>query len=253
MTVPAKLATGVLERSITRVVRDTYRRNMKLTHWPAAILLAAGLVLTTVPAASAVATWNLISGQQITSGSARCTLGFNARTGSTRYVVTAGSCTSVPGTWSGAGGVIGPSAGSSFPGNDYGLIQVTSAAAVSTPLVDRYSSGADVTITGSTTPPAGTGVCYSSPVSGWHCGTVTALNQTVCFAEGCVSGLVRTTMCPEAGSTGAPVVTNPSAGSTVRAVGVVAGGSGNCTSGGTTYVQPIGEVLSAYGLALVTG
>ncbi|MEU1394674.1 hypothetical protein ABZ403_01030 [Micromonospora zamorensis] len=27
-------------------------------------------------------------------------------------------------------------------------------------------------------------------------------------------------------------------------------GSGNCTSGGTTYYQPIAEVLAAYGLTL---
>jgi hypothetical protein len=49
------------------------------------------------------------------------------------------------------------------------------------------------------------------------------------------------------------VVTNPGAGATVRAIGLVIGGSGNCTSGGTTWVQPIGEALSAYGLTLVTG
>jgi hypothetical protein len=230
--------------------------------WLAAILLALGLAITTVPAASATpppsptgvaAPWNLISGQLLYSGSVRCVLGFNAKAGTTRYIVTAGHCTSAASSWSGVGGYIGVSAGSSFPGNDYGLIRVTSAAALSTPLVDRWSSGADVTITGATTPPIGSGVCYSSPIAGWRCGSVQGLNQTVCYAEGCVSGLIRTSMCPDLGSSGAPVVTNPGSGTTVRAVGLVIGGSGNCTVGGTTYVQPIAEPLAAYGLTLVTG
>jgi hypothetical protein len=226
--------------------------------WPAAILLALVLALTTVPSAGATPpraplAWDLISGQQITSGSARCVLGFNARAGATRYIVTAGHCTSLGGSWYGVGGYIGPSAGSSFPGNDYGLIRVASADALSTPLVDRYSSGVDVTITGATTPPVGSSVCYSSPIAGWRCGSVLGINQTVCYPEGCVTGLIRTSMCPEPGASGAPVVTNPGTGTRVRAVGLVAGGSGNCTSGGTTWVQPIAEPLAAYGLTLVTG
>ncbi|MFI7680578.1 S1 family peptidase [Actinophytocola sp. NPDC049390] len=234
----------------------------------AGVLLALGLVLAaaaTPAAADSVsspttsvsrteqATWDLISGQLIYSGSTRCTLGFNARNGTSRFVVTAGHCTSFAGSWSGVGGYIGPSAGSSFPGNDFGLIQVASAAALSTPLVDRYSSGVDVTITGVATPPVGSSVCYSSPMTGWRCGSVTAINQTVCYPQGCVTGLIRTSMCPGPGSSGAPVVTNPGSGTTVRAVGLVAGASGNCTSGGTTWVQPIAEPLAAYGLTLVTG
>ncbi len=34
---------------------------------------------------------------------------------------------------------------------------------------------------------------------------------------------------------------------------MTSGGSGNCSSGGTTYFQPVNEILSAYGLTLVTG
>jgi hypothetical protein len=124
---------------------------------------------------------------------------------------------------------------------------------MSTPLVDRYTSGSDVTILGVTNPAVGSSVCYSSPVTGWRCGTVTGLNQTVCYPEGCVYQLIRTTICSEPGTSGAPVVTNPGSGTTVRAVGLVAGGSGNCTSGGTTWVQPIAEPLAAYGLTLYTG
>jgi streptogrisin C len=33
---------------------------------------------------------------------------------------------------------------------------------------------------------------------------------------------------------------------------MTSGGSGNCRTGGTTYFQPIGPALSAWGLTLVT-
>ncbi|MEH0929165.1 hypothetical protein [Micromonospora sp. CPCC 205558] len=33
-------------------------------------------------------------------------------------------------------------------------------------------------------------------------------------------------------------------------LGILSGGTGNCTAGGTTYYQPIAEVLAAYGLTL---
>jgi hypothetical protein len=37
-----------------------------------------------------------------------------------------------------------------------------------------------------------------------------------------------------------------------QAQGVTSGGSGNCTEGGVTYFQPVGEILTVYGLSLVT-
>jgi streptogrisin C len=38
-----------------------------------------------------------------------------------------------------------------------------------------------------------------------------------------------------------------------QAQGVTSGGSGNCASSGTTYFQPVNEILGRYGLTLVTG
>lgn len=223
--------------------------------WLGAALLAVGVVFTTAAPAAAVPAWNLISGQELRHASgARCTLGFNAYAGDARVILTAGQCTSLGGSWFGVGGYIGESAGSSFPGNDYGLISVQSTDALSTPLVDRYSAGSDVTIIGVANPTVGMSVCYSSPLSGWVCGgTVTAVNQTVCYPQGCVTGLTRTSLCPAPGSGGAPVVTNPGAGTTVRAVGLLTGGSGSCTRTGTSWLQPIAEPLAAYGLTLYTG
>ncbi len=62
-----------------------------------------------------------------------------------------------------------------------------------------------------------------------------------------MSGLIRTNVCAEPGDSGGSLI----AGS--QAQGVTSGGSGNCSSGGTTYFQPVNEILGAYGLTLVTG
>ena len=197
--------------------------------------------------------WNVIGGQAIRTSLYRCSAGFNARNAAgTRYVITAGHCTNLGGTWSGVGGTIGPVANSSFPGNDYGRIQVSSSAAVSTPFVDRYSAGADVRVSGAATATTGMAVCRSGSTTGWHCGSVTATNQTVCYPQGCVGQMTRTNVCAEPGDSGGSLVTNPGAGTSVRALGLTSGGSGNCSSGGTTFYQPITEPLSVYGLTLFT-
>lgn len=47
-----------------------------------------------------------------------------------------------------------------------------------------------------------------------------------------------------AGSTGGALFS----GST--ALGLTSGGSGNCSSGGTTFFQPVTEALSAYGVSV---
>jgi streptogrisin C len=196
--------------------------------------------------------WNLIGGQAITTGGSRCSLGFNARSGSTRLVITAGHCTALGGTWSGSGGTIGPVQGGSFPTNDYGAIRVTSSSAVSTALVDRYSAGSDVTVAGSTDVPVGGSVCRSGSTTGWHCGTVQQRNATVCYQQGCVYQTIRTNVCAEPGDSGGSLVSTPASGR-VQAQGMTSGGSGNCRSGGTTYFQPVREALSAFSATLVTG
>lgn len=215
---------------------------------------ASSAVRTTSIPTGYQTTWNIIGGQALFFGSGRCSVGFNTRAASgNRYVLTAGHCTNLGGTVSGVGGVIGPVAASSFPGNDYGAIRVSSTSAVSTALVDRYSAGSDVTVTGALNPGVNQGVCRSGSTTGWRCGSVTATGQTVCYPQGCVGGLIRTNVCAEPGDSGGSLVTNPGTGTTVRAVGLTSGGSGNCSSGGTTFFQPVTEPLSVYGLTLITG
>jgi streptogrisin C len=197
--------------------------------------------------------WNLIGGQAIQNSQARCSIAFSARSATARYILTAGHCGELGGTWSGSGGTIGTVAAYSFPGDDFAAIRVSSSSAVQTALVDRYSAGSDVTVAGSSVAAVGSSICRSGSTTGWHCGVVQAKNQTVNYGGGdIVSGLTRTTVCAEPGDSGGAFV-SPNGATRVQAQGITSGGSGNCRTGGTTFHQPVNEALSRYGLTLVTG
>lgn len=66
-------------------------------------------------------------------------------------------------------------------------------------------------------------VCIASR-TGYRCGTVTALNQTVCYPTGCVYGLVRTNIAGGPGDNGAYVYNASGA-----FLGVVVGGNSAAT------------------------
>ncbi|MEV4847143.1 S1 family peptidase [Micromonospora matsumotoense] len=188
----------------------------------------------------------IAGGQAVYGGGARCSLGTNVRSGSTYYFLTAGHCTSVTSLWyadSGQTTVLGSRTGSSFPTNDYGLVRYTGT--ISHPSA-IYTYPGLLPVSGVGTPYIGQAVCRSGSTTGVRCGTVTGLNQTVNYAEGSVSGLIRTNICAEPGDSGGPLYV---AGSGLI-LGILSGGSGNCTSGGTTYYQPIAEALAAYGVTL---
>ncbi len=185
----------------------------------------------------------LISGgDAIYAPSWRCSLGFNVRRGSTYYFLTAGHCTEGKPPWytnSAHSTAIGPTTGSSFPGNDYGIVKYTN-----TSLAHPSTVGGQ-RITRAGNPTVGQTVTRRGSTTGVHSGRVTALNATVNYGNGdIVSGLIRTTVCAEPGDSGGPLY----AGST--ALGLTSGGSGDCTSGGTTFFQPVTEALSAYGVSV---
>jgi streptogrisin C len=172
----------------------------------------------------------------------RCSVGFSVAGG----FVTAGHCGSVGTATQGFNRVAqGTFRGSSFPGNDYAWVQVNTTNWTPQPWVNNYAGG-NVTVAGSTEAAVGASICRSGSTTGWHCGTVSAKNQTVNYAEGTVTGLTRTNVCAEPGDSGGSYISGQ------QAQGVTSGGSGNCTSGGTTYFQPVNEILSAYGLTLTT-
>ncbi|PWU51061.1 serine protease [Micromonospora globispora] len=178
----------------------------------------------------------LSAGDAIYGGNYRCSLGFNVVKSGVYYFLTAGHCGNVANTWytnSSHTTLIGPTIGSSFPGNDYALVRYDNTG-LSHPggytAANAYV-GESVKRTGSTT--------------GTHSGTVTALNVTVRYVgSGTVKGMIQTTVCAEPGDSGGPLYDG------TKALGITSGGSGDCKSGGTTFYQPVPEAASAYGVTV---
>ncbi|MFC9946870.1 S1 family peptidase [Streptomyces pratensis] len=172
----------------------------------------------------------------------RCSLGFNVRSGSTYYFLTAGHCTDGAGTWwtdSARTTVLGTTTGSSFPVNDYGIVRHTNSSVTKSGTVGSQdiTSAADATV--------GMSVTRRGSTTGTHSGTVTGLGATVNYGGGdIVYGMIRTNVCAEPGDSGGPLYSG------TRAIGLTSGGSGNCTFGGTTFFQPVTEALSAYGVSV---
>lgn len=189
----------------------------------------------------------IAGGQAIYGGSSRCSLGANARRGTAYYFVTAGHCTNVASTWyanSAHTTVLGSRAGTSFPGNDYGLVRYTNTAISHPSAVYTYPGQIAIRAAGNAY--VGQRVCRSGSTTGVRCGLVTGLNQTVNYAQGVVYGLIRTNICAEPGDSGGPLY-DPATGAIL---GILSGGSGNCSVGGTSFYQPINEILAAYGLTI---
>ncbi|GAA3479759.1 S1 family peptidase [Streptomyces yanii] len=184
----------------------------------------------------------LSGGDAIYAPGWRCSLGFNVRSGSTYYFLTAGHCTDGNPPWytnSSKSTYIGPTVGSSFPTNDYGLVRYdnTSVAHAGTVGSQDITSAANATV--------GMSVTRRGSTTGIHSGSVTGLNATVNYGGGdIVYGMIKTNVCAEPGDSGGPLYSG------TKAIGLTSGGSGNCSSGGTTYFQPVTEALSAYGVSV---
>jgi streptogrisin C len=168
-------------------------------------------------------------GDAYTIGGSRCSVGLTVRGG----YVTAGHCEVLTGSGQPNNGTWG---GSSFPGNDYAWVRTNSGVTLQ-PLVGS------VTVRGSSSAATGAAVCKAGSTTGWTCGTVGAKNQTVRYQEGAVGGLTASNVLCQAGDSGGGFITSAGQGQ-----GVVSGGNT-----ATCYFQPLGEILSAYGLSLLTG
>lgn len=184
----------------------------------------------------------LSGGDGIYTAGWRCSAGVNVQSGSTYYFVTAGHCTEGTSTWYTSSAMttpIGDTTGTSFPGNDFGVVQY------SNPAVPHPGTIGTVDVTGTATAYVGQSVCRRGATTGVHCGVVTALNATVNYGGGdLVYGLIQTSICAEPGDSGGPLHAGD------KVLGILSGGSGNCATGGTTYYQPIQEVLNSYGLSV---
>ncbi|MFG3343160.1 S1 family peptidase [Glycomyces sp. NPDC048151] len=213
----------------------------------AAVIEAAGIdpSLVTVDAGAEAPQPFFVRGgdSYIVENSWRCSVGFSVRQGSTPGFVTAGHCGSAGDQVTSGEAAPGTFRNSVFPGSDRAWVAVGTSETLLDD-VNMYSGTRDVA--NATQAAVGSSICRSGSTTGWHCGTVQAFNQTVNYAEGAVRGMTRTNVCAEPGDSGGSFISGNSA------QGMTSGGSGNCSSGGTTYFQPIGPALSAWGLTLVT-
>ncbi len=171
----------------------------------------------------------------------RCSVGFSVTTG----FVSAGHCGD-PGdsATTSSGQALGTFSGSVFPGSaDMSYVRTVSGTTLRG-YINGYGQGS-LPVQGSTESAIGASICRSGSTTQVHCGTVRAKGATVNYAEGSVTGLTQTNVCAEPGDSGGSFYSGS------QAQGVTSGGSGNCQSGGTTYFQPVNEILQTYGLTLV--
>ncbi|SED11902.1 streptogrisin D [Streptomyces sp. 3213] len=183
----------------------------------------------------------IAGGDAISGSGGRCSLGFNVVKGGAPYFITAGHCTEAISTWSdSSGNEIGTNEQSSFPDNDFGLVKYTSDVAHPS-AVDLYN-GSSQPITHAADATVGEKVTRSGSTTQVHTGTVTGLDATVNYGNGdIVNGLIQTDVCAEPGDSGGSLFDGDAA------IGLTSGGSGDCTSGGETFFQPVTEALSTFG------
>ncbi|KAB1990553.1 S1 family peptidase [Streptomyces triticiradicis] len=186
--------------------------------------------------------------QAIFSTGGRCSAGFNVTNAQGAFILTAGHCGPAGSVWfsdNTGRQQVGRTVTTAFPGSDFSLIQYDSGQqpAAGTNVV-AIGGGNGVRITGVADPAVGQRVFRSGSTSGLHDGQVTALNATVNYPEGTVTGLVETTVCAEPGDSGGPLFSEG------IALGVTSGGNGDCKSGGTTFFQPVTKALTALGVTL---
>jgi streptogrisin D len=173
----------------------------------------------------------IYNGEAITGGGTRCSAGFNTNRGGVNYIVDAGHCTRAVSQWN-----VGPSQGSSFPGNDYGLIRNTTGSA---PGAVTLWNGSTQRISSAGTATVGQRISKSGSTTHLTSGSVTRTNVTVNYAEGSVSQLIQTNALVNPGDSGGCLF----AGSV--GLGITSG-----KGSGTSFFQPVGEALSAYGVSL---
>lgn len=193
-------------------------------------------------------TTRVSGGLPVFSGDGRCSVGFNVTDGQNNFILTAGHCGPVGTTWFQDGRraeLVGTTTDSSFPGADYSLVRYESGEPVDVTNVVGIGDGRGVRIIGAADPVVGQRVFRSGSTTGFRSGQVTALNATVNYPEGTVTGLIETTVCAESGDSGGPLFSEG------LALGMTSGGSGDCDSGGTTFFQPATKALEALGVSLV--
>jgi streptogrisin C len=171
----------------------------------------------------------------------RCSVGFAVTGG----FVSAGHCGTPGSTTTDINGVAqGTFKASTFPGTgDFSFIETDSTV---TPQPVVATTSGDVPVAGSEEAPIGAAICRTGSTTGTHCGVIQAKDATVNYPEGTVTGLTQTNVCAEGGDSGGSWMSGD------QAQGVTSGGDGDCTVGGTTFFQPLNEILTVDKLTLIT-
>lgn len=194
-----------------------------------------------------VRTKRLAGGDTIYPGGlARCTVGFNVRKTVSPYdyyFITSGHCVGPVGSTV-KSSVNGPVIGTvvqRLDARDVALVRYLPNVVIPHPsTVNRYN-GTFQPITTFGTAFVGQQVQRAGSTTGLRNGVVTAVNATVNYGDGTtIYGLIRTTVCSEAGDSGGPLF------STTVGLGLAGGGSGNCSSGGITYFAPVTPHAAAW-------
>ncbi|MGW5731446.1 MULTISPECIES: putative Ig domain-containing protein [Streptomyces] len=203
----------------------------------------------------------VVGGEKWTPGSeSPCSIGFpvTRTSGAGKAFLTAGHCTndvSQPaygkdGTRVGTSNKNGTGSVNAREG-DMGIVDVDQTGWTLAPTVAGWGQG-DVTVTGSADAVVGTAVCHSGQTTGYRCGEVTKVNQSVDYGNVVIDGLSYSSACSAGGDSGGSYVT-PAGG---RAVGLHSGGGSATCSGGSgekyTIFQPVNEALTKFGAQLVT-
>jgi streptogrisin D len=190
----------------------------------------------------------LEGGDAIFGGGSRCSVGFNVTTGDGQPgFLTAGHCAVADDQWSEEqnGAPIGTVQAATFPGEgDFALVTYDDPATEAPGTVD-LGNGQALDIVRADDAAVGQEVFRMGSTTGLKSGQVIGLNATVNYPEGTVTGLIQTDVCAEGGDSGGALFTRDGS-----AIGLTSGGSGDCTSGGETFFQPVTTALAAVGARL---
>lgn len=181
-------------------------------------------------------------GDAIHSGGGRCSLGFNVVKDGAPHFVTAGHCGETGSEWSDSAGgaAIGSMLDSRFPEDDFALVKYSDGTAQPSEVNLYDGTTRQITRAGDAT--VGMQVTRSGSTTQVHDGEVTGLDATVNYGDGqIVNGLIQTNVCAEPGDSGGSLFAEDTA------IGLTSGGSGDCSSGGETFFQPVTEALQALG------
>lgn len=196
---------------------------------------------------------NVVGGAEYQSGGGLCSIGFAVTRGATKGFATAGHCGGVGTQVRLSGTLVGSVQGQYYPGGDQAWANVRSTDTLFGQ-VTKYN-GTVQRVLGQTVAPIGAAICRSGRTTGWRCGTVVSYNNTVNYGTGNVTGLTRSSACAGQGDSGGSWITGAGQAQGVTSGGQLpAGQTNNCSvASPISWFQPIGPILSRFGLSLVLG